>query len=98
MHLRMAGILAGDMDPTALLEAAGAQCTILDLSELRLVGLPATEAWANLVDRLSEKTEQIVLVQCSRPVVTELNLSVELAAKCSVCNNLSRFGNSIQFV
>lgn len=83
-YLRLAGEVDDGFKPAMLLEAIQGKDVIVNLGALKSAGSRGVNGLAQALMLWSEQSKRLVLVECSRAVVTELNLAPKLAKRAVV--------------
>ena len=85
-YVRLAGAVDDTFDPAALVETIRGKDAVVSLEEVTEIGAGCSRTWVETLESLAGKLDRLVLVDCSRVMVTELNLAPRLAEKAIVAS------------
>lgn len=73
-YVKLAGVVDEDNQLGELVDQIGAGTVVIDLAEVERINSCGVRDWVNWLGRVEAKPAKVVLVECSPPIVAQINL------------------------
>ncbi len=85
-YVRLYGTIDETFDPTVLLEAAVGRDLLLNLKAVSRISSFGVRDWVHTLEALRQRTDRIVLVECSPAVVAQMNMVANFALGATIAS------------